>query len=204
MKKAAILLIAVMLIPLFGFTQTIENVDYISPFNDGVAALKKGNEWAFINKQGTIVIDFRNDLVITKTENTSFPIFKNNRCLIVNKKEGISYFGFIDKKGNTVIEPQFLNAIDFNNNVAIVLELVKEEVGNNDILGKAQVSYDYFEVVINAQGEILYYLTQEPKHITLSKEFIRQPPKITSKLISDKVFAIWSKDKKWEIKKLEK
>ena len=204
MKKAAILLIAVMLIPLFGFTQTIENVDYISPFNDGVAALKKGNEWAFINKQGTIVIDFRNDLVITKTENTSYPIFKNSRCLIVNKKEGISYFGFIDKKGKTVIEPQFLNAIDFNNNVAIVLELVKEEVGNNDILGKAQVSYDYFEVVINAQGEILYYLTQEPKHITLSKEFIRQPPKITSKLISDKVFAIWSKDKKWEIKKLEK
>ncbi|MFT7252255.1 MAG: hypothetical protein ACI9FW_002015, partial [Flavobacterium sp.] len=40
-----------------------ENIDYISPFYDGVAAVKKGNNWGFMDKKGTIIINFRNDLV---------------------------------------------------------------------------------------------------------------------------------------------
>lgn len=203
MKKRAVLFVAIILFPFFGFSQTIEDVDYISPFNDGLAAIKKGNEWAFIDTEGTIAIDFRGDLMTSNMDNEIYPIFNNGRCMITHKKDGITYFGFIDKSGNTVIKPQFFNATDFNNNVAIVLELIKESLGNNDILKKPIVTYKYREVVINTKGEVLHYLS-EPVPITLSKDFIRQAPLITSKIISDNAFATWSNDKKWEIKKIEK
>ena len=202
MKRIAILCVLILLIPLSGFTQAIENIDFISPYNDGLAAIKKGNQWAFINQEGTLVIDFRDDVVTTTIENDSYPIFNSDRCLIAEKKEGITYFGYIDTSGKTVIEPQFLNATNFNDNVAIVLELKKQILGSNDIFKKQQVAYNYFQVVINTKGEILHYLTQEPIRITLQKDFIKQPPKITSRLLSENTYAVWSKEKKWEIKVL--
>ena len=203
MKKRIILFVTILLFPFFGFSQNIENVDYISPFHDGLAAIKKGNQWAFIDNEGTIIIDFRDDVKTTNIENKNYPIFKNGRCLIMRKKEGIQYFGYIDKSGNTVIDPQYLNATPFNNDLAIVLELIKESPGSNKILEKPLVYYKYFEVVINTNGEIIYSLS-EPVPITLSKDFIRKLPKITSKLISDKIYATWNKDKKWVIKKIQK
>jgi len=202
MKRIAILCITVLLVVCSGLAQPIENIDFISPYNDGLAAIKKGKQWAFIDQEGTLVINFRNDVVTTTIDNDSYPIFNSGRCLITKKKEGITYYGYIDKSGKTVIEPQFLNATNFMDAIAITLELKKRYLGNNDVLKKPQVAYNYFQVVINPKGEILHYLTQEPKRITLSKDFIKQAPKITSKLLSDKAYAVWSKDKKWEIKVL--
>lgn len=202
MKKRAILFVAIILLPFLGFSQTIEDIDYISPFNEGLAAIKKGKQWAFIDNQGTIVIDFRDNVKTSKVDNENYPIFKNNRCLITQKKDGISYFGFMDKTGNTVIKPQFLNATNFNNNVAITLKLVKDTIGYNNILKKPIVDYKYFVVVINTKGMVTHYLSG-PFHIEFSKDHIKQPPKITSKLISDNTFATWTKDKKWVIKKFE-
>lgn len=49
MKK---LLITLVLIPFLGIAQTIENLEYISPFNNDLAAIKKGNEWGFIDQDG--------------------------------------------------------------------------------------------------------------------------------------------------------
>jgi hypothetical protein len=203
MKKAAILFFVIILIPLSGFNQTIDQVDHISPFNDGVAAIKNGDLWAFINDQGDIVVNFRDDLVSTKINNGKYPIFNDGRCLITQKKEGIIYYGYIDKTGNSVIAPQFLNATNFNNNTAIVLELVEKTRGNNNVLRKPVVTHVYFEVVINTAGEIMHYLTQKPKHITLDKDFIKQPIKITTRLLSDNAFAIRDKTNTWEIKKIE-
>lgn len=202
MKKTAIIFFIVILIPLFVFTQTIEGVEFISPFNDGVSAIKKGDQWAFINAEGTIIINFRDDLVLTKSNNFNYPIFNNDRCLITKKKDDISYFGYIDKSGNTIIEPQYLRATNFNNNVAIVLELVKERIGYNDILGKEMISYNCAEAIINSNGDVLHYLT-EPKHIPLSAKNIKKIAVINSKFISDNLIATKSKDKKWIIKKIE-
>ncbi|WP_291372370.1 WG repeat-containing protein [Cyclobacterium sp.] len=56
MKK---LLITLVLIPFIGIAQTFENLDYISPFSNGVAAIKKGNEWGFIDPEGNLIVDFR-------------------------------------------------------------------------------------------------------------------------------------------------
>ena len=91
------LFITFVLIPFLGMAQTIENIDYISPFHNEVAAIKKGSQWAFINNEGKIVVDFRSDLVPTKTNNDSYPIFSNDKCLIAHQKNDILYYGYIDK-----------------------------------------------------------------------------------------------------------
>lgn len=202
MKKTIILFIATLLIPFFGISQTFENLDYISPFNEGVSAIKKDNQWAFINSDGDIVVNFRNDLVVTKFDDGNYPIFKNGRCLIEKKKDGISYFGYIDTSGKTVIEPRFLNAKNFNNNVATVLELEKEEVGKNRALDKSVVYYKYYEVTIDTQGNVKNYLTQKGINIVLDKKFLRKPPKFTAKQISDNLIAVKNENGKWTIKKI--
>nr|WP_321230058.1 WG repeat-containing protein [uncultured Psychroserpens sp.] len=198
-KKAIILFIVIVLIPIFGFTQSIENLDYISPIHDGFAAIKKDGQWAFINTNGDIVVGFRNDLVTTKLDQGSYPVFVENRCLIQEKKDGISYFGYIDSSGKTIIEPQFLNATNFNNGNAIVLELVKEITGRNAALEKDIVYYKYFETIIDKNGEIKRYLNPPGVNIVLDREFLREPPKINSKRLSDNLYAILNKNKKWSL-----
>ena len=198
--KKIILLLTILFIPLFGFTQTIENLDYISTFNDDLAAIKKNNQWAFINKEGEIVIDFRDDLVVTELDNGNYPIFKNGRCIIKVKKEGVSYFGFMDKNGKIVIEPQFLNATNFDNNTATVLQLIKEDAGRNVALGKNIVYYKYFEVTLDRDGNVKNYLITEGINIVLDKDSIKNPPEITSKQISDNIYAVFNKNNKWSLK----
>jgi hypothetical protein len=203
MKTKIKLITIVLLFPLLGFNQNLHHVDFISPFNDGLAAVEKNGQWGFINEEGTLVIPFRSDLVTLKAEGQDYPIFQNDRCLINIKKKGIKFFGYIDKSGKKIIEPQFLNATHFNNGIAIVLELVKSNVGNNQMLKKPIVSYDYFEAIIDTNGKIQHYLVETPIHITFSKEYLVETPIITSKFISDHLIAKWSKDKKWEIIKIE-
>ena len=203
MKKAAIILITALLISVFSFSQTTEELDDVSLFNDGVAAIKKDNQWGFINENGDVTINLRDDLVLTNTNDGDYPIFKDNRCLISKKKEGVTYFGFIDKTGKIVIEPKFLNALNFNNNQTIALELVKEKLGGNDVLGKNVVNYKYFEVVIDSTGTIKHYLNPEGVHVVLDKKYIKNPPKITSKLISDDLVATHNKNTKWLIKSIK-
>ena len=200
MKKRVILVVTLFLISAITYAQTIENVDYISEFNNGVAAIKKNNQWAFIKKEGHIVVDFRTDLATTKFDNANYPIFMNGRCIIKKEKDGILYFGYIDISGRTIIEPQYLNASNFINNEAMVLKLVKEEAGKNKVLGKNIVYYKYFEVTIDPNGNIKNYLTPKGFNVVLSKQHLRTPPRITSKRISDNLYAILDKNNKWSIK----
>ena len=203
MKKTIILISLLSLITFFGNTQTTENLDYVSTFNEGLAAVKKGNQWAFINTNGQLVINFRIDLVSTESEDGTYPIFKNGRCLIEEKKEGISYYGYIDITGKEIIEPQFLNATNFKDEVAIVIYLVSEELGKNNLLGKDMVNYKYFEVAIDLQGAIITYLTKEGTTIILDKKSLKKSPAITSRLISKNLIAVKMENNKWTIKKIE-
>lgn len=203
MKTKILIFIAIFLLPIFGFSQSIENVEYISPFHDEVAAIEKGDQWAFIDMNGNIVVDYRNDLVAMKLEDKSYPFFNDGLCLISELKDGIRYFGYINKSGTTVIEPQFLNATEFQNGMAIVLELIKRNVGTNQLLKKPLVSYDYFEAIINTEGKVIHYLVEEPVHITLDKKFLKKTPPILSRLISEKLIAQLNENNRWVIKKIE-
>jgi hypothetical protein len=200
MKK---FVIALLLIPYLGIAQTLENSDYISPFNDGVAAIKKGNEWGFIDQEGKLIVDFRNDLVVTKTDNANYPIFEDDRCLIAHHKDGVLYYGYINKEGETVIAPQFLNATNFNNKKAIALKVHKETIGYNDIFKKDVVSYHYFEVVIDKTGTTMDHLTQLALHVSPQNIKNSSSPTITSKFISANLVAIKGNNSKWQIKKIE-
>ena len=203
MKKIILLFFVYLLTSQLGFTQVLDNLDYVSPLNEGLIAIKKENKWAFIDELGNFKVDFRDDLVLTKTKNNSYPIFKNSRCLISQVKEGITYFGYIDKSGKTIIKPQYLNALNFKNEVAIVLELVKETAGKNELLDKNIVYYKYYEVIIDSFGNVQNYLTNEGTHITLDKRYLKVPPKITSKLITNNLYTIKNKNTKWDIKKIK-
>lgn len=198
MKKAIILFLAVS-ITFCGFSQSTENLDYISPLHNGLAAVKKDGQWAFINQQGEIIIDYRNDLVITESSEGDFPIFMNDRCLIEEKRDGISYFGFINTKGKTVIQPQFLNASNFNDGSAMVLEVFKEQVSSNKALGKNIVYDKYLKGIIDTQGTIKTYLSPERVSVILDKKFLKAPPEITSKYISKNLYAVKGKNNKWTV-----
>lgn len=196
MKK---LLFILLIIPVFVLAQTMEELDFVSSFSDGAAAVKKGNQWGFINEKGDIIIDFRGDLVLTGSDDGMYPVFKNNRCLISKNINDIMYYGYIDKSGETVIEPIFLNALNFENNKAIALKLTKENVGKNEVLGKNIIYHRYYEVVIDTDGNIIGYLNPKGVNIVLDKKFIKAPPKITSNKISDNIYKVLGDNKKWTI-----
>tara|TARA_R110002126_G_scaffold277560_1_gene423496 strand:- start:60907 stop:61593 length:687 start_codon:yes stop_codon:yes gene_type:complete len=203
MKRINIFFLLLFLIPVLGFAQTTETFDYVSPFHEGFSAVKSGNQWGFINKEGKLVIDFRDDLFATKIKDEAYPIFSNSRCIIFKKKDAISYFGYIDTSGKTIIPPTFLNASNYVNNIAIVLELDKEIAGHNDIMGKDIVYYTYREVVLNTKGKVIEKLTP-PKNVVFDKIFFYEPLKITSKILSEKLVAFLNEQHKWQIKKLDK
>ncbi|MDX1828992.1 MAG: WG repeat-containing protein [Lutibacter sp.] len=182
------------------FAQIFNNIDEIYPFYGDFAAIKKGNQWAFINKNGEKVINFRNDLVLSNvtTETTqpkpsSFPIFKDGRCLIKREIDGKYYYGYIDKKGNEVITPQYLNASNFLYGYAIIVKHLKDTIGYNEVLKKNVVSYKLEEYIIDTKGEIVKYL--------LTRNYIKSKNtlKIQSKFIAPHLIAVKNEDNKWDI-----
>ena len=187
------------LIPVLAFSQVSQELDFIAPFSDGLAAVKSGDSWGFINESGTMVIPFRSDLVLTKSERQNYPVFKNNRCLISELRNGVRYFGYIDDSGKTVIKPQFLNASNFSNNKALALNILKEQVGNNDVLGKRVVDYRYFEVVINHSGDVECYLNPKGTHVVLDRNHLKKTPVITSRKISENLYAVRTAEEKWKL-----
>ena len=195
--------LTLLIIPILGIGQTIENIDFVSPFHDGLSAVKKGNNWAFIDQNGSIIIDFREDLVKTKTDGGYYPLFSNGKCIIARKKDDILYYGFIDKKGNISIEPQFLNVLNFQSDKALALIVHKETIGYNDIFKKDVVNYHYFEVVIDENGNSLDHLTQLALHISPKYSKSKEPPVITSKFISDNLIAVKSDENKWNLRKIK-
>lgn len=196
MKKALIILL---LIPVFSYTQITEELDFISPIQEGVFAVKNGELWGFINNHGDLVIDYRGDLVLTNVGDKNYPVFKNNRCLISEIKAGFTYFGYIDKTGKTVIAPQFLNATNFNNDYAVAIELVMEKLGRNEVLGKNVIFHKYFEVLIDPDGNVKQYLNPEGINVVLDKKYLAKPPKITSKQLSNKLYSVLNINKKWSV-----
>ena len=41
-----------------GFSQIAIEFDEVLPFKDDLAAVKKGNQWGFINKKGDLIIEY--------------------------------------------------------------------------------------------------------------------------------------------------
>ena len=212
MKKAIVLFVISMLISSISYSQKLENLDQISPFHDGLAAVKKGNQWAFIDNVGQKTIDFRNDLVVgkkcemlccTNGPQITYPFFRDGLALVSETKDGITHYGFINKSGEIAIEPNLINAAHFSEGKAIVQKYYKQNLGKNDVLGKNMISYSYNEVVINTIGEVIMHLSG-PFNLLYSKEKLKTPPAISSRLMNNNLVAIRSKNDTWEVRTINK
>ena len=187
--------------------QLLTDIDEYFPFQDELAPIKKGEKWGFINKKGDIEINFRDDIVVLNDNafvrsefinSTSYPIFSNNRCLIKKLIDGTYYYGYINEKGNEIIEPQFLNASNFKNGYALAIKLAKNSIGYNEVLKKNIVTYRLEEYIIDTEGTLFKYLYNERNYIP-SKTQNSSPPIFYSKFIAPNLIAVKNKDQKWDL-----
>lgn len=175
--------------------QHISGISRIGKLSDGLIAVEKNGEWGFINPGGDLVIDFRQDIAVRENP----PAFSEGLCLIKETKEGITYYGYMDKTGKTVISPAFLNATSFSNGLAFAIVRSKTVRGKNEYLDMDIIANEFDEVVINPKGEIVQYLRQL-KGILLSEKRYRQP-RIEAALLSPQLVGTRDKNGMWNIYK---
>lgn len=187
--------------------QLPKDLDFVAPFSEGLAAVKKGNEWAFIDDVGNTVINFRNDFYWNQDASTPYddvrtvhyPKFSDGRCIVQKMVDEIPVFGFIDTHGKMVIEPQFLNVRPFENGMTTGIIFEKVLRGKNEF-NLDIYEYKFHEVLMDVDGNILEFLNRR-YNIQMTKKRYKIPP-IWSKVLNNKLIAV-KLDDNWEIKKLE-
>lgn len=192
---------------------TVAGIDQITPFHEGLAAVRKGNTWGFIDKNGTLVIDFRADLFgnLNPIEGNygkssmPYPRFRDGRCPIrVNNSEtpGIPFYGFIDKTGKTVIPPEFLNVSEFKDGIALGIYYKKTFRGKNSFQLNIY-DYTFTEVVLNPEGEMIWPLA-ERKQISMDRRRYKTP-ELLGQILSKTLIGIGSEanPRLLEIRKLK-
>ena len=209
MKNIIALLSLFLLIPITSSSQTeATEYDEIAPFSEGLAAVRVGNQWGFINEDAKLVIDFRDDLVWNIDADTSvsgvlgirYPQFKNGRCMIQELKvNNIPYYGFIDNSGEIVIQPEYLNITQFDQENAIGIYVREIFQGKNEIKLNI-VEYIFTEVVVNTNGEIVWPIAEREHALTAKRRY--EIPELRAKLVAKDLLVFKTKDNKWETKKL--
>lgn len=208
--KYTLSIIAFLLLPVLLYTQELTDLDEIAPYSEGLAAVRKGDQWGFIDKHGELVINFRNDLVWNLDANDSklditgvrYPQFKNGRCLIreLLKEEEIWVYGFIDTSGNTVIKPEFLNVTQFDQGYVVGIMMTKTFRGKNNFqLNLYQ--YSFSEVVVDTAGDIMRLISRRD-HILMTKRRYKLPL-LRAKLVNPELVLVKNDKDKWEILKLD-
>lgn len=217
MKKSLILLALLAGFPLAMNAQSLkslnkpilEDLDQVMPFSEGLAAVRKGELWGFINTEGTLVIDFRDDLVWNSQAGTEaggvksvrHPEFRDGRCMIRTlSEEEIPVYGFIDASGQTVIAPEYLNVTEFRDGRALGIMVKKTFRGKN----KFQLNiydYSFTEVVLNAQGEVLWPIGERQNILMDRRRY--ELPELSAKILSDDLLAVQTAPGKWELRKMK-
>ena len=208
MKKRIFLWVFTILVALPITAQVLQSIDEIAPFSEGLAAVRKGQQWGFINEEGDMVIDFRDDIYtnpkvdVTKTDvlGVKYPMFNEGLCLIKRTVEdGVPVFGFINKIGEVVIEPQFLNVFPFKNGYTTAVLFDKNFKGENEFKLKIY-EFKFFDVRLNTAGEITDYF-EKRDHIQMTiKRY--EMPEIRAKIINENLVATQIEGKGWSINKL--
>lgn len=216
MKRLNIVFAVLILLPFLGISQSLEELnkpivaglDEVAPFSEGLAAVRKGNQWGFMDKEGTLVIDFRDDVVWNQNADTTqadvsgvrYPQFKQGLSIIQElTDEGVPLYGFMDTSGKQVIKPEFVNISSFDNGYAIAIYGKKTLRGKNEFQLNIY-DYSFTEVLINLKGEMLWPI-QERDNILMSKNRY-QLPQLNTKILSDDLLAVKGKDNQWKVVKM--
>ena len=204
MKSSLLLLTLISTTFLFG--QLPQSLDEVATFSEGLAAVRKGDQWGFIDKSGNIVIDFRNDIYWNENANTTkdgihsikYPYFSNGLCMVKKEFNGIELFGFIDTNGELVINKEFLNVRPFEKGYTTGVLFERLFRGQNEF--KLNVyEYKFLEVVMDTQGNIVHFLNR--RNNIQMKKIRYKLPDIRSKILNDSLVAV-KVDENWELRKL--
>ena len=192
-----------------GFGQELKDIDEVAPFSEGLAAVRVGNQWGFVNENGELVIDFRDDLVWNKFADTGredidgirYPTFHDGRCLIreMLEEEEIYVYGFIDKTGQTVIKPEYLNVTGFKQGYAVGILLTKTFRGKNNFQLNIY-DYKFSEVILDTKGDIMRLLAQRDNILMSKRRY--DLPGLQARLLSPTLAAV-KKGDRWELMKLD-
>lgn len=216
MKPTLLLLAVLLAIPFAGNTQSIktlnkplmEGLDEVTPFHDGLAAVRKGSQWGFIDRKGNLVIDFRDDLVWKENAAPDaqgvnaipYPRFRDGRCLFqAAGDDGIPVYGFIDKEGKTAISPEYLNLTEFKDGYAVGIFVKKTFRGKN----KFQLNifdYSFMEAVLNPKGEIVWPVGERQNILMQKRRY--EMPALNARLTGNGLLVVKSEDGKWEIRRM--
>lgn len=207
MKNILLLFAFICFLPSTMVGQQLKGIDEIAPFSEGLAGVRQGNQWGFINAKGALVIDYRDDVYWNENADTSrsdisgvrYPVFQEGRCLITkNVEDGVPLYGFMDTKGNTVIEPQFLNVYPFKNGYTTGVLFDKTLKGQNEF--KLNIyEFKFFDVLLDTSGEIDEFLERR-QNIQMTKKRY-QVPSIGAKYLAEGLVGVHIKDQGWEIRK---
>lgn len=201
MKRSLLILLLIANLPICLNAQVLTKIDKVTPFQDGLGGVKKGASWGFINDKGNLVIDYRNDIAVLPDE---APMFSDGLCLIQEVKDGITFYGYINAKGEKVISADYLAATPFKNGYARVIKHYKEDTGAINAMGKKIVNYSYNELVIDTNNKIIQLL-QGPNNLLFdSLQLQKNPPVITSLFINDNLIAVREKDNTYTVYKINR
>lgn len=116
----------------FGFVDTTGKIviapvyDYVASFSQGFAAVRHGDLWGYVDKTGKEVIPPKYGYASSFTANGMAAVSTTAARSAIPKEEvdmvyeegDAQYYGYIDKTGNWVIKPQFIEAGDFSEGLA--------------------------------------------------------------------------------------
>lgn len=208
MRTIQLLFAFIWILPIALVAQKLKGIDEIATFSEGLAAVRQGEQWGFINEEGTLVIDFRNDVYWNKNADTSkldisgvgYPMFNEGRCIITKEVEdGVPLYGFMDTKGNTVIDAQFLNVYPFKHGYTTGLLFDKIFKGENEFKLKIY-EFKFFDVLLDVSGNIEeYFESRQNIEMTIRRY---EMPSIGVKWLADGLVAVHIKNQGWEVRKI--
>lgn len=201
MKRSILLVLLLTSLSFCANAQILTKIDHVAPLQEGLVGVKKGDSWGFIDSEGTLVINYRKDIAISSDE---YPVFSDGLCLIEEVKDGITYYGYMNTKGDKVIPADYLAATPFENGYARVIKHYKTDTGTTNALGKKIVNYSYNELLVDTKNQTVQHL-RGPNHLLFDRSELQQnPPAITSLFIGDNLIAVREKDDTYTIYKLDK
>ena len=190
-----------------GITEKLEGLNEITEFKEGLAAVRKGTHWGFINEKGELVIDFRDDIVWNKKAGPEdlgilgirYPSFENGMCPVQKREDEIPIYGFINKQGELVVDYQFLNVSTFTNGYATGVYFDKVLRGTNEFKLKIY-DFKFHDVMIDPKGKIVEFFDRR-YNIQMTKKRYKMPA-LRVKYLSKDLVALFVEGKGWEIRKV--
>lgn len=201
MKSKLLLILFVSLLPLGAIAQVLTKIDEVGTFQENLGAVKKDGAWGFINTDGVLVIDYNIEIL---SPPNGAPTFSSGMCMTKEVRDGITFYGYINTKGDKVIPADYLVATPFENGFARVIKYYKTESENTNVLGKRIAYHSYNELVIDTNNETVQHLIG-PKNLNLenlkSKDFFLG---LSSFFVGEDLIAVYQPDDTFSIYKLKK